>query len=73
MKPVTCNLRMAVDSVAGNVHDLPGLREAMLWLPSGLVVQPVEQKLWKMLPVVGVRALAARVTGRQLRFKTREA
>jgi len=51
---------------------LPGLREAMLRLPSGLVVQPVEQKLWKMLPVVGVRSLAARLTGRPLRFKTRE-
>ena len=88
MKPVTCNLRMAVDSVTGNVHDLasvleevvvppyqvlPGLCEAMLWLPSGLVVQPVEQKLWKMLPVVGVRRRAARMAGRPLRFKTREA
>jgi len=52
---------------------LPGLREAMLRLPSGLVVQPVEQKLWKMLPVVGVRSLAAKLAGRPLRFKTREA
>ncbi len=52
---------------------LPGLREAMLRLPSGLVVQPVEQKLWKMLPVVGIRALATRLAGRPLRFKTREA
>lgn len=51
---------------------LPGLREAMLRLPSGLVVQPVEQKLWKMLPVVGARSLAARLAGRPLRFKTRE-
>jgi hypothetical protein len=52
---------------------MPGLREAMLRLPSGLVVQPVEQKLWKMLPVVGVQALAAKVAGRSLRFKTTEA
>ncbi|MBN1659099.1 MAG: hypothetical protein JXA93_11880 [Anaerolineae bacterium] len=52
---------------------LPGLREAMLRLPSNLMVQPVEQKLWKMLPVVGVRALACRLTGRPLRFKTTEA
>lgn len=51
---------------------LPGLREAMLRLPSGLVVQPVEQKLWKMLPVVGIQALVAKVAGRPLRFKTRE-
>jgi hypothetical protein len=51
---------------------LPGLREAMLRLPSGLVVQPVEQKLWMMLPVVGLRSLAARLTGQPLRFKTRE-
>jgi hypothetical protein len=51
---------------------MPGLREAMLRLPSGLVVQPVEQKLWKMLPVVGIQALAARVAGMPLRFKTRE-
>jgi hypothetical protein len=49
---------------------LPGLREAMLHLPSGLVVQPVEQKLWQMLPVVAVKGLAARLTGRPLRFKT---
>lgn len=52
---------------------MPGLREAMLRLPSGLVVQPVEQKLWKMLPVVAVQALAARLAGRPLRFKTKEA
>lgn len=52
---------------------MPGLCEAMLRLPSGLVVQPVEQKLWKMLLVVGVRALAARLAGQPLRFKTKEA
>jgi hypothetical protein len=52
---------------------MPGLREAMLRLPSGLVVQPVEQALWKMLPVVGVQALVAKVAGRPLRFKTTEA
>jgi hypothetical protein len=52
---------------------LPGLREAMLRLPSGLVVQPVEQKLWKMLLAVGVQALAAKVAGHPLRFKTKEA
>jgi hypothetical protein len=51
---------------------LPGLREAMVRLPSGLVVQPVEQKLWKMLPVVGFQALAAKIAGRPLRFKMRE-
>ncbi len=44
----------------------------MLRLPSGLVVQPVEQQLWRMLPVVGLRSLAARLSGRPLRFKTRE-
>ena len=49
---------------------LPGLREAMLRLPSGLVVQPVEQKLWRMLPTIAVKGLAARLTGRPLRFKT---
>lgn len=52
---------------------MPGLCEAMLRLPSGLVVQPVEQKLWKMLLVVGVRALAARLAGQPLRFKLKEA
>jgi hypothetical protein len=52
---------------------LPGLREAMLRLPSSLMVQPVEQKLWKMLPVVGVRALACKLTGKPLRFRTTEA
>jgi len=52
---------------------LPGLREAMLRLPSGLVVQPVEQKLWKMLPVVAARSLVARLAGRPLRFKTKGA
>jgi hypothetical protein len=52
---------------------LPGLREAMLRLPSGLMVQPVEQKLWKMLLVAGVPLLAAKITGRPLRFKTKEA
>jgi hypothetical protein len=51
---------------------LPGLREAMLRLPSGLVVQPVEQKLWKMLPAVGVQALACKLAGRPLQFSTRE-
>jgi hypothetical protein len=51
---------------------LPGLREAMLRLPSGLVVQPVEQKLWQMLPAVGAQALACKLTGRPLRFSTRE-
>jgi hypothetical protein len=47
---------------------LPGLREAMLALPSGLVVQPVEQKLWRMLLTMGWRGLVARLTGRPLRF-----
>ena len=51
---------------------MPGLREALQRLPSGLVVQPVEQKLWKMLMAVGVQALAAKVAGRPLRFKTEE-
>jgi hypothetical protein len=51
---------------------MPGLREAMVRLPSGLVVQPVEQKLWKMLPVFGIQALAAKAAGRPLRFKARE-
>jgi hypothetical protein len=50
---------------------LPGLREAMLRVPSGLVVQLVEQKLWQMLPVVGVLALMAKLAGQPLRFKTR--
>lgn len=47
---------------------LPGLREAMLALPSGLVVQPVEQKLWRMLLAMGWRGLVARLTGRPLHF-----
>lgn len=29
---------------------MPGLREAILTLPSGLIIQPVEQKLLKMMP-----------------------
>ena len=29
---------------------MPGLREAMMSLPSGLIVQPVEQKLLRMMP-----------------------
>ena len=51
---------------------LPGLREAMLRLPSGLVVQPVEQKLWRMLPAIGLQALACKVARRSLRFSTKE-
>jgi hypothetical protein len=51
---------------------LPGLREAMLRLPSGLVVQPVEQHLWRMLPYTGVQMVLARLKGRPLRYKARE-
>jgi hypothetical protein len=51
---------------------LPGLREAMLRLPLGLVVQPVEQKLWMMLPAFGVGALMAKLAHRPLQFRTKE-
>jgi hypothetical protein len=47
---------------------LPGLREAMLRSPSGLIIQPVVQQLWKMLPVFGFRALAAKLSGDPVRF-----
>lgn len=47
---------------------MPGLREAMLYLPSGLVVQPVSQTLWKMLPVIAWRKALSVLTRKPIRF-----
>ena len=49
---------------------LPGLDEALLQLPSGLVIQPVRQRLWKMLPVIGSKKIVAALTHRPIRFAT---
>ncbi|MBN1967407.1 MAG: hypothetical protein JW910_22325 [Anaerolineae bacterium] len=49
---------------------LPGLREAMLRLPSGLLVQPVEQSLARMLPVIGVKLVQRALTGQPVRFRS---
>jgi len=46
-----------------------GFREALLILPSGLIIQPVEQKLWKMLPIMAVKMLGAKLRRRPMRFK----
>ncbi len=69
-------LEPAVEALAATSAELllapfevmSGLREAVFQLPSGLLVQPVEQKLYKMLPVIAVKWLAAKLTGRPLRF-----
>lgn len=50
---------------------LPGLRESMLRLPSGWVVQPVEQTLLRMMPVIGVKLIQRALTGRPIRFRER--
>jgi hypothetical protein len=47
---------------------LPGLNESMVCLSSGLVIQPMVQKLWKMLPMMMVKGLFAKFSSHNMRF-----
>ena len=49
---------------------MPGLNEATFCLPSGLVVQPVKQQLWKMLPTIAAKGIASKLKGKPIRFRT---
>jgi hypothetical protein len=51
---------------------LPGLRESMVVLPSGLVMQPMIQQLWKMIPIMLMRGLIAKFTSHYMRFYVTE-
>lgn len=50
---------------------MPGLREAMFVMPSGLVLQITEQQLWKMMPVFLAHKLIGALRGRPVRMKDR--
>jgi hypothetical protein len=47
---------------------LPGLDEAMLHTPSGLIVQITRERLWRMLPAIAREWLTARLAHRPMRF-----
>jgi hypothetical protein len=66
---VTALSQAGAEVVVPRYQMLPGLREAMFILPSGLVIQPVEQTLWKMLPFTVGKGLIARLTDRPIRFR----
>ncbi len=50
---------------------MPGLREAMFTMPSGLVLQITEQQLWKMLPVFLAHKVIGALRDRPVRLKDR--
>ena len=50
---------------------MPGLAESMLLLPSGLIVQPTEEHLWKMMPVLALEWMRSKISGRPITFKTK--
>ena len=50
-KAVTILEKAGAETVVPIFQVMPGLREAMLCLPSGIVIQPVEQKVLKMMPL----------------------
>jgi hypothetical protein len=47
---------------------MPGLDEAMLHTPSGLIVQITRERLWRMLPSIAREWLTARLAHRPMRF-----
>jgi len=50
---------------------MPGLTEAMVLLPSGLVVQPTEEHLWKMMPILALEWMRSKISQRPIMFKIR--
>ncbi|MCE7743456.1 MAG: VOC family protein [Candidatus Heimdallarchaeota archaeon] len=40
---------------------ISGLKEAMVVTPSGLVIQPVKQQLWKLIPYMGLRWIKSNI------------
>jgi len=48
---------------------LPGMYESMIYFPSGLIVQPLVQKLWKMLPVMILKGISTKFTSHGMRFR----
>ncbi len=48
---------------------MPGLEESMIMLPSGIILQPVVEKLWKMLPFIMLKWIAAKILRHPIRFK----
>ncbi len=40
---------------------IPGIREAMVVTSSGLVIQPVKQQLWKLIPYMGLRWVKSKI------------
>ena len=51
---------------------MPGLKEAMLLSPSGLILQITEESLLKMSPALAVEWVHSKFSGHRMRFKTKE-
>jgi hypothetical protein len=47
---------------------MPGLYESMIQLPSGLVVQPLNERLWMMIPYYCVKWVLTKLTRKRPRF-----
>lgn len=51
---------------------MPGLKEAMLALPSHLILQITEESFLKMTPAIAVEWVKSKFSGHRMRFKTSE-
>lgn len=51
---------------------MPGLREAMLLLPSDLILQITEESLLKMTPSLALEWVKSKFSGHRIRFKTKD-
>lgn len=49
---------------------MPGLKEAMLLFPSGIIIQIIEESFVKMTPSLTLEWVRSKILGHQMRFKT---
>jgi len=50
---------------------MPGLKEAMVYTPSGLILQVTEERLVRMMPVMAWHWARSRLSGRPMSFRTK--
>jgi len=50
---------------------MPGLSESMVTLPSGAIVQPTQQELWRMMPILVLEWTRSKISRRPITFKTK--
>jgi hypothetical protein len=66
-----CMIEWGLRTLVEPYQVMPGLTESMMLLPSGLIVQPTEEHLWKMMPILALEWMRSKISGRPIMFKTK--